>query len=150
MKPCSPCCALCASGDLGPESTPSLKAFGPRGGRGLCVCGCGHAGRAWHHVVYQQHIRAALPRVDRSHPDAKVRRINNQRMLDDRRNLVPVTDECHARHHSGFQRLRVAALPDCVFAYAADLFGAPAAYEYLRRYYRGEDARLDVLLEVAA
>jgi hypothetical protein len=57
-----------------------------------------------------------------------------------------MTFECHGGHHSGATRLCLSRLPDSVFAFAAEVMGAGAAYEYLGRFYSGEDARLDALL----
>lgn len=58
-----------------------------------------------------------------------------------------VAFECHGAHHSASRRLELRVLPDSVFEFAAELMGA-AGYDYLRRFYRGEDARLEALLSV--
>jgi hypothetical protein len=66
--------------------------------------------------------------------------------LWDPRNGLPVTRQQHADHHAGVDRLPLAELRDENFVFAAELLGGPAAYEYLRRRYRGDDPRLDALL----
>lgn len=64
----------------------------------------------------------------------------------DVRNLVPLCPAAHAAHHNRSRPLRLAVLPDSVFEFAAEVLGAGRAFEYLRRRYVGEDARLDALL----
>lgn len=68
------------------------------------------------------------------------------RWLRDRRNIVRMDFACHFAHHNASRRLWLEVLPDSVFEFAAELMGAGAAYEYLARYYRGEDPRLEALL----
>lgn len=68
------------------------------------------------------------------------------RWLRDKRNIVPMDWSCHFRHHSAERRLWLDVLPDSVFEFARELMGAGPAYEYLRRFYRGEDERLEALL----
>lgn len=104
-----------------------------------CACGCASRGRHDHHVVTQQKIREVVA-------DKKERRAR----LTDRRNIVRMAFDCHLAHHNASARLPVAVLPDSVFEFAVELLGASAAFEYLRRYYRGEDPRLEALLERAA
>ena len=48
-------------------------------------------------------------------------------------------------HHNGTRRFSLALLPDVAYEFAGELMG-PAAYDYLRRRYDGEDPRLDALL----
>jgi hypothetical protein len=96
--------------------------------RKRCVCGCGRSGVQKHHVVYVQDIKRAGGKVD------------------DPRNLVPVWHVCHARHHAAVTRLELRMLPTSVFDFAEELLGPGAAYEYLRRRYRGDDMRLDEML----
>jgi hypothetical protein len=93
-----------------------------------CICGCGGRAVHQHHVVTRQELR-------RHGGDPK-----------DPRNLVPVALDCHGGHHSGAARLRLNRLPDSCFEYAVELMGPGPAYEYLGRFYRGEDARLAALL----
>lgn len=102
-----------------------------------CVCGCGKPAPHGHHCVTQQEIKRHAPRAERN------------RRLKDRRNIVPMDWGCHFRHHSGERRLYLDALPDSVFEFAQEVMGAGAAYEFLRRYYKGEDARLEALLVAA-
>lgn len=83
-----------------------------------------------HHIVYRQELR---------------RRGGD---WDDRANLVPLCEGCHARHHSRTEVLPTRILPDSVFPFARDLMGAGAAYEYLtRRYMAGNDPRVAALLD---
>jgi hypothetical protein len=64
---------------------------------------------------------------------------------DDPRNHVPVAFACHGNHHGRSRPFPLERLPDAVYEFAAELMG-PAAFDYLRRRYSGEDARLDALL----
>lgn len=96
-----------------------------------CICGCGRSGHQRHHVVYAQH----LERGDRK----------------DKRNLVPVHFECHAKHHARQKPFALHMLPDSVFAFAVEKLEMGPAYEYLRRRYAGDDSRLlDLLDELVA
>jgi len=67
-------------------------------------------------------------------------------LCSDRRNLVWLAFDCHESHHARSRPLPLAVLPDSVFQFAEEVLGAGAAYNYLRRRYAGEDARLDALL----
>jgi hypothetical protein len=110
------------------------------------VCGCGRRGRHRHHVVYQQELRARMRaggRLDKERREAYARAIS------DSRNLVWMDFDCHFAHHNASRRLPLSVLPDSVFEFAVELMGASAAYCYLRRYYAGEDPRLDALLDAA-
>lgn len=80
-----------------------------------------------HHVCYEQH-------VDREGGD-----------ISDPRNSLTLCVRCHDSHH-GLGRIDLSKLRDENYAFAAELFGADAAYEYLRRRYVGVDQRLDRLL----
>lgn len=91
-----------------------------------CGCGCGERAVHSHHIVYRQHLRGGR--------------------LDDCRNLLALAKFCHDNHHGRSRTLPLRVLPDEAFAFAAELFGAPRAYEYLRRYYAGDDPRLEALL----
>jgi hypothetical protein len=103
-----------------------------------CFCGCGKRhGLQLHHVVTQQKIR----REARGEPGRDLI------LCADRRNLVPVGRACHAKHHSRQEPYELRRLPDSVFEFARELLGAGPAYEYLRRSYAGEDARLDALIK---
>lgn len=87
---------------------------------------------ACHHVVYEQHVRAKGG--DRWDPD----------------NSLTLCFVCHSSHHrKGRYTVPLIALRDENYAFAFDLMG-PAAYDYLRRYYVGEDPRLDALLSGVA
>jgi len=68
----------------------------------------------------------------------------------DKRNLVWLAYDCHMAHHNRAPALTLAKLPDSVFEFAAELLGPGEAFEYLRRRYDGQDARLDALLAVAS
>lgn len=102
-----------------------------------CICGCGKPGHNGHHVITQSVIKRHIPKGEQ------------RRWLRDDRNIVPMDYGCHARHHSANRRLWLEDLPDSVFEFAVELMGAGPAYEYLRRYYRGDDGRLDALLAEA-
>jgi hypothetical protein len=98
----------------------------------VCVCGCGKRAVHEHHAVYAQHINRAGGNAG------------------DIRNLVPMAFGCHEAHHKRARVLELRVLPDSVFTFAAELYGREGAWSYLRRYYAGEDWRLDELLEEAA
>lgn len=83
-----------------------------------------------HHVVYRQHVK------------------REQGDVWDPCNSLTVCAECHASHHSGGAgRVLLSSLRDENYVFAAELFGAPAAFEWLRRRYAGFDRRHDLLLE---
>lgn len=81
-----------------------------------------------HHAIYDQHIRAA-----------------GGNRYDTRAGMT-VCARCHKRHHLRSVVIPLVVVPDAVFGFASELFGAEGAYEYLRRYYAGEDPRLEGLL----
>lgn len=85
---------------------------------------------ARHHVVYRQHVERA--KGDRWDPTNMLRL-------------------CWAHHGSLHARgdFPLVALPSAALAFAGCLLG-PAAYDYLRRRYAGEDPRVDALLTVEA
>lgn len=95
------------------------------------ACRQEHDGRlVGHHAVYRQHLG----------------RVNGD--LWDVRNRLVLHDSCHRAHHAGGPgRLPLASLTGGNIEFAAELFGSAAAYEYLRRHYRGHDARVEALLE---
>lgn len=112
-----------------------------------CICGCGARRVQFHHAVYQQQLRKVVREEHRKAgglgpPDV----IREMTLVNDSRNLVPVGPKCHAAHHGRSRVLALRMLPDSVFEFAAEVLGAGAAYEYLRRRYEGEDERLDALL----
>lgn len=114
--------------------------------RGRCVCGCGRKrGCQFHHCVYRQELRRLARELTRGDvgPPLNVREAT---LLNDRRNLVPLGPRCHAAHHNRSRVLPLKALPDSVFEFAAQYMGEGRAYEYLHRYYAGDDPRLDALL----
>jgi hypothetical protein len=87
---------------------------------------------AQHHVVYEQHVR------------------NEGGDCHDGRNALCLCDSCHMSHHRrGTRVVPLEVLRDCNFEFAGELLG-PAAYDYLRRRYVGEDPRLDALLDLPA
>ena len=91
------------------------------------VCGKPNAHR--HHVIYAAEV---IRRGGQEHDPA------NQLGL------------CHRHHHlqhSGHERVPLSLLRDENYVFAAELFGAPAAFEWLRRRYAGFDRRHDLLLE---
>ncbi len=78
-----------------------------------------------HHVVYRQ----------------KIRQLGGDQF--DPRNALTVCDGCHTSHHRrGRYVLPLVCLSDESYAFAFELMG-PAAYDYLRRRYSGDDPRLD-------
>lgn len=94
--------------------------------RGRCVA-CNGRGVHRHHVIYAQAVEREGGNV-----------------ADDR-NLVWVCFTCHGNHHGRSKPLDLGMLPDSVFEFAGQLLG-PAGFDYLRRRYVGEDARLEALL----
>lgn len=118
--------------------------------RRRCICGCGSKRVQGHHVVYKQALRAVVSREHKAKsvsgpPDL----IREMTLINDSRNIVPVGVTCHAAHHNRSRPLTLDVLPDSVFEFAGEVLGA-YGYDYLRRRYSGEDARLDALLELAA
>lgn len=105
--------------------------------RGRCVCGCGARGRQQHHVVTRQELRRLARALGRSYAQ----------LARDPRNLVWITNGCHAGHHAACPRLRLHMLPDSVFEFAVEVMGAGPAYAYLGRYYMGSDVRHERLVE---
>ena len=109
-----------------------------RGGRRRFVSGqvgCAHPGclkrshvEHEHHVVYEQHVRA------------------NGGDRWDPRNALRLCVSCHSSHHHRGRVLPLVALRDANLQFAFELLGA-GAYDYLRRYYRGPDPRLDAYLK---
>jgi hypothetical protein len=89
-------------------------------------------------VIYAQHL------VREAQTTAQARQ-----WVKDERNLVPIALWCHSRHHSRQEPLRADLLPDSVYEFAEETLGAGPAYVWLRRRYRGEDVRLNGLLERA-
>lgn len=92
-----------------------------------CANNCGSPAAHLHHVCYQQHVK-------RHGGDTS-----------DERNFLPLCHGCHFNHHSRSKVLALSVLLDSNFDYADELLGL-AAPDYLQRYYRGEDARLDALV----
>lgn len=68
----------------------------------------------------------------------------------DLRNLVPIAFDCHGAHHGASRRLSLHMLPDSVFAFASEVLGPEAGFEYLRRRYDGQDIRHERMLLGAA
>lgn len=98
-------------------------------GTACVVCG-GDDRLQLHHVVYEQHVRRA-----------------GGNPWDPRDSLTTCT-HCHTGHHHGVRsRISLALLRDENYAFAAELLG-PAAFDYLRRHYQGDDERLERLLTV--
>ena len=81
-----------------------------------------------HHAVYRQ----------------QVRRHGGDEW--DPRNALLLCDSCHLRHHNRCPALPATVLRSENIAFAVELLGAPAAYEYLRRRYTGDDPRLEALI----
>ena len=81
-----------------------------------------------HHVIYEQHVRAA----------------GGDRF--DSANALRLCASCHASHHRRGRPVPLTALRDENFEFAFALLG-PAAFDYLKRRYAGDDSRLDALLD---
>lgn len=71
-----------------------------------------------HHVIYAQHVRREDPALEW-----------------DPANAMRLCADCHARHHSGAERLPVDVLPPAALEFARLLFGGQRAAAYLDRYY---------------
>lgn len=87
--------------------------------RGRCAI-CGRSQLILrHHVVYEQHVRAAG-----GDPW-------------DLRNAMDVGAfcRCHANHHSAVERIPMRLVPDAAADFAMDLFGFARAAVYFARYY---------------
>lgn len=82
-----------------------------------------------HHVVYAQHVRKAAGDCW------------------DPRNSLTLCRHCHSSHHRrGSQVVPITVLRDETLAFAWELLGT-AAESYLKRYYGGDDSRLDRLAD---
>lgn len=118
-----------------------------------CVCGCGARAVQQHHVVTRARLRDVAKEAARADPGGPDWETRWGVLCASKRNLVPVSVRCHMEHHaSGVRqrRLRLAALPDSVFEFAAEVLGPERAYSYLGRRYVGSDMRLEFLLREAA
>ena len=93
-------------------------------------CGIGVGAIDLHHVVYEQHVRDAGGEVY------------------DPRDGLTLCRVCHAAHHGQQDRGKVplSLLRDENYEFAFELLG-PAAFDYLRRRYAGNDRRLHDHLE---
>jgi hypothetical protein len=85
-----------------------------------------------HHVLAKSHCRqAGAPRYS---PDNALRL------------CAKTPQSCHERHTHWQQRVPSRALRDENIEFVARWLGDLAAYNYLRRYYEGYDARVEALL----
>lgn len=87
-----------------------------------------------HHVVYRRHLA------------------ERELWEWDLDNGIPICRACHDQHHYpgvACRPLPICLLPDHCVDYAFRILGA-YAYDYLRRYYAGDDPRLDSRLAAAA
>jgi hypothetical protein len=82
-----------------------------------------------HHVIYAQTIR-------REKGD-----------LFDPRNSMSLGRYCfcHSNHHARSSPIPAVLVPDSALEFGADLMGPQRAAAYIRRYYAGNDPRLDAL-----
>lgn len=103
--------------------------------KGRRCCRCGARSRlVLHHVIWEQHVRAARGDVF------------------DPRNGLTLCHDCHVDYHAGpasstHKPIPLRCLRNDTFDFMYELLGA-AAYDYLqRRWYSGEDPRLDALLD---
>lgn len=107
--------------------------------KGQRVCQrCGHGGSFdAHHVIEKAWLKAnGFSKVEWYDPD------NALRLCDEMN-----TNDCHGKHTRGVRskdRLHLNNLRQCNLDYAFRVMGARAS-SYLRRKYRGEDARLEAL-----
>jgi hypothetical protein len=94
---------------------------------GTCAI-CGRRGRVLrHHIVYEQHVR---------------------REGGDPWDLANALDVgarclCHAKHHSGAERISLQLIPEVAMAFAVDLMGEDRAVDYFRRYYTAGEGSTD-------
>ncbi len=81
-----------------------------------------------HHIVYRQAVVRAGGDVW------------------DPRNGITLCSGCHPKQHNSTRwSLALTALPASAYAFASELLGPGAAYNYLRRRYAGDDPRLEAL-----
>lgn len=81
-----------------------------------------------HHVIPQQRIKIAIGRVAIKSKQGVELTEAEQRLLDtplwrvlnDHRNIVPISRKRHHRAHHGFERLTPDELPDEIDVFAAD------------------------------
>lgn len=116
------------------------------------VCAmCGYAGKGpqtWdaHHVVSKSKLKDIGFAPEARYDTRNVLRVCNELALD--RDGKP--RNCHFKHeHSPRGRIPLSKLTDDNIDYAFEILG-PAAYDYLRRRYDGEDQRVDRALQEAA
>ena len=102
-----------------------------------CVL-CGDYAPQLHHIVYRQELRRQAHTSGRNYTD----------LAADERNLIALCLPCHAQHHNRQQSIPPSALPDEAIRFARDLMGPGPAHNYLRRYYPGDDPRVDALDEI--
>lgn len=101
-----------------------------------CACGCARRAVHRHHVVSRQELKR----------HATGRQL--AALLRDERNLVWLAFDCHLTgQENARRRLPLGVLPDAAVAFAAEVLGV-AAYDYLRRFYVGTDARVEALLNL--
>lgn len=111
-----------------------------------CFCGCGRAhGLQVHHVIYQQELRRIARTRNAGNGPAEMGL--ELILCADPRNMVPVGPDCHAAHHDRSDPYKLTDLPDAAYEFAVEQMGTGAAYEYLRRRYRGPDPRLQKIIQ---
>lgn len=116
-----------------------------------CICGCGRKATQRHHAITQHQLRKVVSAEHLASGKSGPRDIVRELALcNDSRNLVPIHHTCHAAHHGRSKPLRLAMLPDSVFAFASEVYGPQKAHNTLGRTYGGPDPRLAALLEAAA
>lgn len=72
---------------------------------------CNRQAHHRHHIIYVQHLLRLAP--DHGRPIEEV--------LWDLRNMLPLCESCHSRHHSAFSRIPRHLLPDEALEFAAEL-----------------------------
>lgn len=88
------------------------------------------------------------PAIHQHHVTYKVKVLIEGGDLYSPLNALALCGPCHAGHHLASDRVSLASLRDENYAFAFALLG-PAAYDYLRRRYAGDDPRLGAALHAA-
>lgn len=84
-----------------------------------------------HHVVDKQTLRREYGRTGDS--------------LYDTRNAMRLHRYCHFQFENSRAEIPLTKLKDCMIEYAVEVMGL-RAYDYLKRYYSGDDERVEAIL----
>lgn len=93
-----------------------------------CIA-CPRPATELHHVLRKQDLRRAAR--SRRNPDAAPFSV----LAADQRNLIPLCDPCHDRHHSVQAPLPASVLPIAAVAFVHTVLGDGPARNYLERRY---------------